>query len=255
MDGTFKSFCRLIVENNFKEQTRKKVSDVTFDEFKERYAEDEKKGRFKTKYYLVIDEINRADLSKVFGELMFGLEESYRGILNPIKTQYKNLFTYSINSNGKGVLLDFDVFKDGFFVPTNLYIIGTMNDIDKSVEAFDFALRRRFEWIDIKASDVLKSSLQEMFPSANATTLDELVKRINAMNEVISSDEWKFGLSDAYHIGHAYFKTIDTGDLSSLNKVFAMNIVPLLKEYTRGRDPSSVAEFIKKCAEALEVSY
>lgn len=255
LDGTFKSFCRLIVENNFKEQTRKKVSDVTFDEFKERYAEDEKKGKFKTKYYLVIDEINRADLSKVFGELMFGLEESYRGILNPIKTQYKNLFTYSINSNGKGVLLDFDVFKEGFFVPTNLYIVGTMNDIDKSVEAFDFALRRRFEWIDIKASDVLKSSLQEMFPSTSAATIDELVRRINAMNEVISSDEWKFGLSDAYHIGHAYFKTIDTGDLSSLNKVFAMNIVPLLKEYTRGRDPSSVAEFIKKCAEALEVSY
>ena len=75
------------------------------------------------------------------------------------------------------------------------------------------------------------------------------------MNDVISSDEWRFGLSEAYHIGHAYFKTIDVSDLSSLNNVFAKNIVPLLKEYTRGRDPSLVAEFIKKCAEALEVSF
>ena len=257
LDGTFKSFCRFIVEENFKELIKKGVGSVSFETFKEKYLAAEEKKKFKTNYYFVIDEINRADLSKVFGELMYGLEESYRGMANPnpIKTQYKNLSTYKIDENGKGVLLDFDVFKDGFFVPTNLYIIGTMNNIDKSVDAFDFALRRRFNWVDIRVSTILKPALKEMYPTASQQVIDELARRINAMNEVISNDEWRFGLTDAYHVGHAYFKSIDIGDLSSLNNVFAMNIVPLIKEYTRGRDSSLVNEFINKCAEALEVSY
>ena len=119
MDGIFKEFCRHIVEENHNEKN----------------------------YYFIVDEINRADLAKVFGELMFGLEESYRGEKNRIQTQYKNLVTYKINNAGKAEPIEKDVFKDGFYIPENLYFIGTMNDIDRSVDSMDFALRRRFSLI------------------------------------------------------------------------------------------------------------
>ena len=228
---------------------------IDFETFKEKYLELEEKDKFKTKYYFVIDEINRADLSKVFGELMYGLEESYRGIKHPIKTQYKNLTTHIINQNGKGEPLTFDCFKEGFFIPTNLYIIGTMNDIDKSVEAFDFALRRRFEWIEIMAKDVAKDSLTEMLTSATPAQIDDLVAKINALNDVISNEGKSFGLSDAYHIGHAYFKNVDVNDPLSLEKIFNRNIVSILREYTRGRNTEYVDEFIEYCASALGVNY
>ncbi|MCP1494582.1 5-methylcytosine-specific restriction endonuclease McrBC GTP-binding regulatory subunit McrB [Peribacillus frigoritolerans] len=58
--------------------------------------------------------------------------------------------------------MDYDVFENGFFIPENVYIIATMNDIDRSVEAFDFALRRRFQWIEVKANDVMKDALEGM---------------------------------------------------------------------------------------------
>jgi len=237
-----------------KEVRQETANIVDYDTFKENYAQAEAKDKFKTKYYFVIDEINRADLSKVFGELMYGLEDSYRGINHPIKTQYKNLTTHSIGSDGKGEPLTFDCFKAGFFIPTNLYIIGTMNDIDKSVEAFDFALRRRFEWIEIMAKDVAKDSLTDMLQTATEAQIDELVTKINRMNDVISDEGKVFGLSDAYHIGHAYFKKVDFSDPLSLENIFNRNIVSILKEYTRGRDVAYVNDFLKKCADALEVT-
>ena len=85
-------------------------------------------------YVFVIDEINRADLSRVFGELFYGLEKDYRG--KPIKTQYAYLKEED---------------EPDFVIPENVYIIGTMNDIDRSVESMDFALRRRFAWYEITA--------------------------------------------------------------------------------------------------------
>ncbi|WP_253514806.1 AAA family ATPase [Peribacillus frigoritolerans] len=103
--------------------------------------------------------MNRADLSRVFGELMYGLEEHYRE--KTFQTQYSNLPTYEIK-NKRAVPMDYDVFENGFFIPENVYIIATMNDIDRSVEAFDFALRRRFQWIEVKANDVMKDALEGM---------------------------------------------------------------------------------------------
>ena len=191
------------------DEIKAKHSNETLD-FASLYAKYEKE--VETKYFFIIDEINRADLSKVFGELMYGLEESYRGIQNSFQTQYQNLKSYEINSNGKAEKMQFDCFKDGFFIPLNLYIIGTMNDIDKSVEAFDFALRRRFEWIDIKAKEVCKDSLLQMVDAklivGKKNDAKKLADKINAMNDVISTDGREFGLSDAYHIGHAYFKGV-----------------------------------------------
>ena len=74
------------------------------------------------------------------------------------------------------------------------------------------------------------------------------------MNDVISDEGKAFGLSDAYHIGHAYFKNVNVNDPLSLEKIFNRNIVSILREYTRGRDIEFVNDFLKKCADALEVT-
>lgn len=255
LDGSFKEFCRKIVMENYDDiKAKHSNEDLDFGALYTKYEIE-----VETKYFFIIDEINRADLSKVFGELMYGLEESYRGIKNSFQTQYQNLKSYEINSNGKAEKMKFDCFKDGFFIPLNLYIIGTMNDIDKSVEAFDFALRRRFEWIDIKAKEVCKESLFQMVDAklidGKKNDVKKLADRINAMNDVISTDGREFGLSDAYHIGHAYFKGVDLNDSNSLQEIFNHNIVSILKEYTRGRDKDAVNDLIQKCADALEVTY
>ena len=106
-------------------------------------------------FFFIIDEINRADLSRVFGELMYCLE--YRGVKEGcITTQYANL-----NNEETGMLGDeSEGYK--FFIPSNVYLIGTMNTIDRSVESFDLALRRRFRWEEITPDcELLKYHLDE----------------------------------------------------------------------------------------------
>lgn len=173
---------------------------------------------------------------------MFGLEASYRGEQNKFKTPYRNLVTYRIldkkdcgnnkyseSDIGKAVPMESDVFKEGFYIPENLYIIGTMNDIDRSVDSIDFALRRRFTWIDIKANEIMQSSLESILPSNvfKPQLTEELAGKIKAMNKVISENN-KFGLSEAYHIGPAYFKGLKTDSeqayQESLEHIFDHNI-------------------------------
>ena len=125
-----------------------------------------RKNLMNNQYCFVIDEVNRADISKVFGELMYALE--YRGIKNRQPTQYQNLLTYDLDAK-KEYGKDEDCFFDGFFIPENVIIIGTMNDIDKSVESFDFAMRRRFRWPEIKVEEVLKPTLTMMFGREQST--------------------------------------------------------------------------------------
>lgn len=120
--GIFKTFC----EKAIKAQN-------SFDEVGEKHenAHNDKK------YVFVIDEINRGEISKIFGELFFSIDPSYRGITGAVKTQYSNMESKS----------------DKFYIPDNVYIIGTMNDIDRSVDTFDFAMRRRFRFVEIKANE------------------------------------------------------------------------------------------------------
>ncbi|MGI1811741.1 McrB family protein [Priestia sp. TGN 0903] len=228
LDGVFKRFCRKVVENNKNLETS-----------------DEGKA-----YFFIIDEINRADLSRVFGELMYGLEENYRD--KPFNTQYSNLPTYEIKNN-KATQMEKDVFEEGFFIPKNVYIIGTMNDIDRSVEAFDFALRRRFQWIEVKANDVMKEALEEMQSSKEIhDNIDviNLVESAIALNDIISGEEGKkFGLSDAYHIGPAYLKTKLEDTLRAKKEIWEYRIEPILKEYCRGYNDTN--QFINKCNTAF----
>ena len=257
MDGIFKSFCRKIVKENLVKLSENKDKLMTIEEYYKDMNEEGKREKIYQKlnenpYYFIIDEINRADLSRVFGELMYGLEESYREIHNRFDTQYKNLSTYEMKGDEVNIISD-DCFKDGFFVPYNLHIIGTMNDIDRSVESFDFALRRRFIWIDIKANEIMSESLKSMRDKKDDKKLSDKIEKISEkicqMNQKIT--ESGYGFSEAYHIGPAYFKDLvkvsDKEVEVELRDIFKNRIEPILREYMRGRKAEAQDELIKVC--------
>ena len=149
---------------------------------------------FLKKYIFIIDEINRGEISKIFGELFFSIDPGYRGDSIKVKTQYQNLITD-----------EDDPFYEGFYVPENVYIIGTMNDIDRSVESMDFAMRRRFAWEEIKANENtgMLDDLLEM--------KEEVVEVMERLNSAIWDEDTNTGiegLNAAYHIGGAYFSKL-----------------------------------------------
>lgn len=161
------------------------------------------------KYVFIIDEINRGEISKIFGELFFAIDPSYRGKAGEISTQYSNLHS------------DPD---EKFYIPENVYIIGTMNDIDRSVDSFDFAMRRRFRFVEIRADDRL-----EMLASLENEELEaEAIRRMAALNKEIAAVE---DLNENYQIGASYFLKLKTLDFDQL---WTDYLRPLLQEYIHG---------------------
>jgi 5-methylcytosine-specific restriction protein B len=155
-------------------------------------------------FYLVIDEINRGNISKVFGELITLIEESKRD-------DYEVILPYS---------------KQNFSVPSNLFIIGTMNSTDKSIALIDVALRRRFTFIKMQPNPSL-------IKNDNARTL------LLELNEFIKNSS----LGEEYQIGHSYFMNIDDSDLDFVKEY---KIKPLLEEYFYGDEKlDEVLEIIK----------
>ena len=167
----------------------------------------------KHNYTLIIDEINRGDISRIFGEAFYSIDDGYRSEKDKIVTQYQALIDES------------DIFHSGFYVPDNLYIIGTMNDIDKGVESMDFAIRRRFLWIEISAEDS-KDIIYSL--DVDDEKKDKASKAMDNINAVIEKD---FG--SQYEIGGAYFKTIGK---ESLKEIWEYRIKPLIGEYCRGTE-------------------
>ena len=159
------------------------------------------------KYIFIIDEINRGEISKIFGELFFSIDPGYRGVAGEVSTQYSNLHK---NPDEK------------FFIPDNVYIIGTMNDIDRSVDSFDFAMRRRFRFIEIKADERL-----EMLDVLGEKK-EEAIRRMTALNNEIAKVE---DLNENYHIGGAYFLKLKT---LNFDKLWSDYLKPLLQDYVRG---------------------
>ena len=159
-----------------------------------------------SKYIFIIDEINRGEISKIFGELFFAIDPGYRGKKGKVQTQYQNLITD-----------ESDPFKDGFYIPENVYIIGTMNDIDRSVECMDFAMRRRFTFKEITAEE-----------SAKNMGVDP--DRMTRLNNAISGIE---GFNSSFHIGAAYFRGI-----TDYEELWELKLQGLLKEYLRGMPDS-----------------
>lgn len=175
--------------------------------------------------FFIVDEINRAELSRVFGELMYSLE--YRGYTGKIKTQYSYL-----NKEEKADSTYFwENSEDWFFIPQNVYLIGTMNNIDRSVDSFDFALRRRFSWQEVQPDfNFVRNILKSSWTNDLACAFEKLNKEI-AKEELLGKN---------YRIGHAYALAIlpIESRFDTLNEVkkYVWNdfIKPLLEEYLRG---------------------
>ena len=174
-------------------------------------------------FFFIIDEINRADLSRVFGELMYCLE--YRGVKASVKTQYANL-----NNKENGLLSD-ESGEYKFFIPSNVYLIGTMNNIDRSVESFDFALRRRFRWEEMTPD----YTLLEHHLNKHHGEWTGLADNLKSLNEAIKNQPL---LGADYQIGHAYFMNLKYQTYVKIDEVRSQiwtdRIRPLLQEYLRG---------------------
>jgi 5-methylcytosine-specific restriction endonuclease McrBC GTP-binding regulatory subunit McrB len=160
------------------------------------------------KYIFIIDEINRGEISKIFGELFFAIDPGYRGKAGEISTQYSNLHS------------DPD---EKFYIPENVYIIGTMNDIDRSVDSFDFAMRRRFRFVELKADE-----RTEMLSELDEEKKTDAIRRMTALNREIANVE---DLNENYQIGAAYFLKLKT---LSAERLWTDYIKPLLQEYIQG---------------------
>lgn len=182
-------------------------------------------------FIFIIDEINRGEISKIFGELFFSIDPGYRGEKGKVDTQYQNLVS-------KGC-----AFADGFYVPENVYVIGTMNDIDRSVESMDFAFRRRFAFYEVTAesSQRMLEDLKSDFP--------DIIKRMTQLNNAIVKEGQ---LTTAYQLGGAYFKKIKdikpkNGAFTKLWEVFLKGV---LLEYFRGLPQKEINDKMEKLKKA-----
>ena len=174
------------------------------------------------KFVFIIDEINRGEISKIFGELFFSIDPGYRGKDGEVSTQYANLH----ETNEK------------FYIPENVYIIGTMNDIDRSVDTFDFAMRRRFRFVEITAESQLGMLDEPLGDGA-----EEAKMRLRNLNAAIEKVE---ELNSHYHVGPSYFlKLQEVGFDYEL--LWSDYIKPLLEDYLRGSyDEVETLETLKK---------
>ena len=161
------------------------------------------------KFIFIIDEINRGEISKIFGELFFSVDPGYRGEKGSVSTQYANLHETD----------------EKFYIPENVYIIGTMNDIDRSVDTFDFAMRRRFRFVEVTAESQLG-----MLDDALGDKAEEAKARLRNLNAKIEKVQ---ELNSHYHIGPSYFLKLEEVDFD-YELLWSDYLKPLLEDYLRG---------------------
>lgn len=193
-DGIFMRFCRKALKAYYEAVDKDKVS----------------------KYVFVIDEINRGDLSKIFGELFFSIDPGYRGEKGKVRTQYSNLWKNE-NYGDSGF----------FYIPKNVYIIGTMNDIDRSVENMDFAMRRRFAFKEVNVEDRMDMIREHPTLSDFYSKIEE--RMVNLNNAILTIQ----GLSKVYQIGAAYFLKLENY-LTKDNKLNDQSWIHLWNNHLQG---------------------
>lgn len=158
-------------------------------------------------YFFIIDEINRGNISKIFGELFMLIEADKRGEKNRIPLLYSDEY---------------------FYIPKNVHIIGLMNTADRSLAMIDYALRRRFSFFDLKPgfeSDGFASYKEEL----DSDEFNQLIDILCELNQEISNDE---SLGEGFRIGHSYLCNFDAEDIGNkLKYVVEYELIPLLKEY------------------------
>ena len=198
-----------------------KLVDGIFKKFCQK-ARDAKKTGGKDNFVFIIDEINRGEISKIFGELFFSIEKDYRGEKGSVSTQYANLHETD----------------EKFYIPENVYIIGTMNDIDRSVDTFDFAMRRRFRFVEITAESQLGMLDKELEEKAEEAKLR--LRNLNAAIENVQE------LNSHYHIGPSYFLSLKEVKFD-YELLWSDYLKPLLEDYVRGSyDEAETLATLKK---------
>lgn len=177
-------------------------------------------------YFFIIDEINRGNLSKIFGELFMLIENDKRG--NALQLLYSD---------------------EKFAVPKNVYIIGMMNTADRSLAMMDYALRRRFAFFDIKPG-FETSGFREYRMALDNEKFNKLISCVESLNREISVDE---SLGEGFCIGHSYFCNLqpDTIDDSWLYGVVEYELIPLLKEYWFD-EPTKVKDWSSNLRSAIK---
>ena len=198
-----------------------KLVDGIFKKFCQK-ARDAKKTGGQDNFVFIIDEINRGEISKIFGELFFSIDPSYRGEKGSVSTQYANLHETD----------------EKFYIPENVYIIGTMNDIDRSVDTFDFAMRRRFRFVEVTAESQVGMLDKEL--NIHAEEAKIRLRNLNAAIENIQE------LNSHYHIGPSYFLRLKEVKFD-YELLWSDYLQPLLEDYVRGSyDEAETLETLKK---------
>ena len=179
-------------------------------------------------FVFIIDEINRGEISKIFGELFFSIDPGYRGEKGSVSTQYANLHETD----------------EKFYIPENVYILGTMNDIDRSVDTFDFAMRRRFRFVEVTAESqlyILDEKLGE-----HAEEAKNRLRNLNAEIERVQE------LNSHYHVGPSYFLKLEEVDFN-YELLWSDYLKPLLEDYLRGSyEEVKTLETLKKAFDVIE---
>lgn len=241
VNGVFKDFCKQAL-NGIKEKSPEK--DIP--------------------YYFIVDEINRANLSTVFGETLSLLEPSYRDkILNKEGNEIRNLIDIQYSTLERKASDNSDLFYDSKFkgkfgIPRNVYFIGMMNDVDKSIDAFDLALRRRFRWI---RKDCDYNVIEEVLSKENIESddIENYKNSCRQLNTYISGGESKsLNLGKSYEFGHSFFMKITefttqtTISEAAKGALFDNYLRPTLKEYLRS-EVNSEKDLEEKLKEARYV--
>ena len=249
VNGSFKDFCIYVKKENEK-YYKNALNPANFKDWPH--------------YYFVVDEINRGDLSNIFGETFTLLERDYRDYdfsgnyteknVNLISTALSSLIARTDNNEelcykkiGDEVL---------FGIPFNVHFIGIMNDVDKNIDSFDLALKRRFKWIP-KYCDYNVIENELIKEGYDSKQIDNYINACEALNNFICQDEDGLRLGKSYEIGHAFFLKIreTKGKFpDQQKKVFENYIEGTLKEYIRQvRDENEIDGVIKDAKEKFGV--
>jgi 5-methylcytosine-specific restriction protein B len=162
-------------------------------------------------YFFIIDEINRGNLSKIFGELLMLIENDKRG------EEFSIPLTYSKSLDSK------------FYIPDNLYVIGTMNTADRSLALVDYALRRRFAFVNVQPEFGPKFQSYLMNKGASAQVVNNIVSKMSNLNSLIISDS---SVGRGFEVGHSYFcSSTDSHNDVWISSIINNEVIPLITEY------------------------
>ena len=181
-------------------------------------------------YYMIIDEINRGNISKIFGELLMCIESDKRSPKYGVTLMYSNS--------------EDDTY---FYVPKNIYIIGTMNTADRSLAQIDYALRRRFSFFNLKPAFNNKKFLNRL---DNCVVKEQIISVMNHINNTLS----KYFGSNNFDIGHSYFASdIESIDEQKFKRILKYDILPLVCEYMNDLEDKEIVAKLKSDNEDCKI--